>query len=805
MEETVKTSNVSANKSELWNLSFRDIFFKYVRFLPLIVLSVALSLFGAYLYLRYTIPVYSVGGTMLIKSEQPGSRSDKFEEMFVNNGAQNIQNEMEILRSRPLMQRVVEDLGLQFSYLAKGKIKTVNVYKQSPFEVRATRINDSSGSFTLRVKFISDNEFRINDEKNVYRIGQVIKNNAGDFIFLKTNIPPANNEYIVTWRPSVVAAGEYSGGVTVNPKIPGTGILSVSMRTTNSYMGADIVNKLMELYGDYSIEQKQESSEKTLTFIDERLKEYGVKVDSIQQLFLDYQTRHNLIDAETQSGSYFDIIGEADKSINEQIIKQNLADDIDDYLSEKKNEFKEVPVVPSSLGLDDPTLNELVGAYNKAQQEREQLINSNVPEANPIVKNITEEIERLRVSIRENLKNIKSSVSAVAGRFRERSNLSESQLKAMPEKMNELAEIKRQVEISQELFKFLQEKREETAITSAATISNSSIIDKAFPSTVPVKPNRRAIQILAILLGLGLPAVFIFVGELLNDKVTTRFDIEKLTEAPILGEIGHSYSDSTLVVNKTTRSMVAEQFRIIRSNLQYVLNKNEKATILVTSSFSGEGKSYVSINMGAVLALAGKKTIILEFDIRKPKVLSGLGLHKGQGITNYMVGKANLPDLVRAMPEHENLFVMGCGPVPPNPAELLLDPRLEEMFTWLRANFDIILVDTAPVGMVSDAMTLSKFADCTLYLVRQGHTFKKQVALIDEFYKENKLPKVSIIINDVKLKPGYGYYGYGRYGYGYGYGYGSYYEEETAPQNLLERFLSLFSLRKWRRKFRKKQ
>ncbi len=218
---------------------------------------------------------------------------------------------------------------------------------------------------------------------------------------------------------------------------------------------------------------------------------------------------------------------------------------------------------------------------------------------------------------------------------------------------------------------------------------------------------------------------------------------------------------------------------------------------MTTSSFSGEGKSYISTNMGAVLALAGKRTIILEFDIRKPKVLSGLGMPKGPGITNYLVGKStDLEQLIRPVNGYDNLFVLGCGPVPPNPAELLLDPRLGQMFDWLKAHFDIVLIDTAPVGMVSDAMTLGKFADCTLYLVRQGHTFKKQIALIDEFYQDGKLPKVSIIINDVKMKPGYGYYGYGRYGYGYGYGYGSYYEEETRPDNFLERLIGRFDFRK---------
>ena len=310
---------------------------------------------------------------------------------------------------------------------------------------------------------------------------------------------------------------------------------------------------------------------------------------------------------------------------------------------------------------------------------------------------------------------------------------------------------------------------------------------------------------MAILLGIALPALFVFASEVLNDKVSTRFDVEKITAAPILGEIGHSYSEKVLMVNKTTRSMVAEQFRIVRSNLQYIIGKEEKFTLMVTSSFSGEGKSFLSTNVGAVLALADKKTIILEFDIRKPKVLAGLNMPKGAGITNYLVGKSdNLDDLIQPVPGTDKLFVLGCGPVPPNPSELLLSPRVEDMFAWLKERFDVVIIDTAPVGMVSDAQTLGKYADCTLYLVRQAHTFKKQVVLIDEFYRENKLPKVAIIINDVKMKAGYGYYGYGRYGYGYGYGYGSYYEEEHAPKNLFERVLTFLDIRRFFKKRKNK-
>jgi capsular exopolysaccharide synthesis family protein len=238
------------------------------------------------------------------------------------------------------------------------------------------------------------------------------------------------------------------------------------------------------------------------------------------------------------------------------------------------------------------------------------------------------------------------------------------------------------------------------------------------------------------------------------------------------------------------------------------LNQIKKPVILVTSSFSGEGKSFISTNVGSVMAVAGRKTIVLEFDIRKPKILSQLNIAKKPGLTNFLLGKTSIEDLPVAVENVPNLYVLPCGPVPPNPGEMLLDPRINDLFEWLRQNFDVVIVDTAPVGMVSDAMTLSKFADATLYIVRQGHTFKKQVGMIDEFYVQGKLPKISIILNDIKVRTGYGYYGYGRYGYGYGYGYGNgsgYFDDTNQPPpGMLEKWFGWLDAKKWRGKKRKK-
>ncbi len=792
-----EVSQVATDKSDLGNLSVRDLFFKYIRFLPLFVLSLALALFGAYIYLRYATPIFNAVGTIRIKNDKTtGSKGDeKLNQLVLNEGTQNIQNEIEMLKSRPMMLRVVDNLNLQVNYYAVGKIKSPNIYKQGPFLLDVLKLSDSLRVFSLNIKFSDSNSFTVSGNKNSLSYDQPFTNESGTFKLIKNNYGSPGKEYNVTWQPAYEVASSYADKIQVAPK-PGTEILTISLETTNPSLSADIINVLMLKYGDWTREDKKQQANQTLNFIQIRLDKLQEEKDSIQRVILDKKIKYNLIAPDVQTQVYFENVKEADKAINEQNLQSGIADMIDEYLRNKKNEFSTVPV-PSSLGLNDATLNSLVVQFNTLQLKRKSYIDAGIPVNNPYVAESDQLIESLRTKILESVKNIKGSLNLMRESFKKRSGTAETEIKILPEKQKELAEIQTLLDSKLDLYKYLITKKEETAISLASTTSNSLIIDEAVASYTPVKPNKRAIQLIAIVIGLGLPALFIFLIEIMNDKITTRYDIEKITQTPIIGEIGHSFADNAMVVSKTNRGMVAEQFRIVRSNLQYVLNKIEKPVILVTSSFSGEGKSFVSTNLGAVMALAGRKTIVLEFDIRKPKIVKGLGLSKRTGITNFLLGKATLEELPVLVPGYENLYVLSCGPVPPNPAELLLDAKVEELFTKLKEEYDVILIDTAPVGMVSDALTLSKFANCTLYIVRQGHTFKKQIALIDEFYMESKLPRTSIIINDVKVKPGYGYYGYGRYGYGYGYTSG-YYEEENSRHGFVERLFRRFTLKKSR-------
>jgi len=461
------------------------------------------------------------------------------------------------------------------------------------------------------------------------------------------------------------------------------------------------------------------------------------------------------------------------------------------YITDTRNPYRQVG---SILGIEEPSLMYQMGEFNRLQVERETILKTTT-RTNPMVVNLETAIEKLRIDILQNLKNVRQTYLLSLNNLASRNREAGREISQIPGKEKQLLDITRRQKILEELYSFLLQKKLETSIGSASTISNVKVIEPAMASGGPVMPNRKSTFTMAFFLGLLIPSLIIFLLEFLNDKVKSREDVQKATQAPIIGEVGHSEEKSPLVVSRTSRRFIAEQFRIIRTNLQYILPKQEKAVILVTSSTSGEGKSFISTNIGAVLALAGKKTAILEFDIRKPKIMSGLNLAKKSGITNYIIGKAAIEDLPVPVPGIDNLFVIPCGPVPPNPAELLLDERLEEMMLKLKAEFDILIIDTAPVGLVSDAVMLGKYADAALYVIRHDYTYKKQLQLLNEIYANKRLPKISLVINDIKAKGGYGrYYGYGGYGYtGYGYGYGNeYFEDKNISLKFSNRIRNIF-------------
>lgn len=756
-------------------ISPRELIYRYVRYLPWVILSMAVALIGAYVKLRYSTPIYSVSGKLLVTSQTPyGGGSDKFDDIFSLQRVDKINDEIEIIRSRNVAARVVRSLGLQKQVYNRGKIRSTIIHPEdAPFNFEIISVKDSSAGFSVLVTFLNEeNQYRINEQPQKQFFNEVVALPSVTFRITSNGRSLqffASKEFIISWNPLEQMASGLSGSINVARVNEVTNVLVLTYQTENTKLGKDIVDTYMSEYQKGSLEDKKQIAAQTLQFIDEQLDTVFHELGGVESNLQKYRERHRVFSPELQTQQFFEEVSENNRALGELEVKVKVADYLLAYISDEKNRFR---IIPSMLGIDEPSLLQQVMEFNRLQLERETALN-NVAVNNPIIINMESAIGKLRTDMIQSLQNVRATYVLSRDQLTGKTRDTDKLINSIPFKEKQIKEVTRQQNILQELYSYLLQKKLETAIASASTISNIKVVEPALASGSPVSPNKKGLYLLAIFAGIVVPVGIIFMIESLNDKVRSKTDIKQATETPILGEIGHSDDGNALVVTQNNRKFIAEQFRVVRSNLQYILPKVEKPVLLVTSSFSGEGKSFISTNLGSVLALSGKRTVILEFDIRKPKILKGLGLNERKGITNFLVGSVRLEDVIYPVPDVTNLFVIPCGPVPPNPSEILLNERVGELFIELRKRFDAIIIDTAPVGLVSDAITLSQHASASVYIVRHGYTLKKQIGLIDEIYKHNKLPHLCIIINDIKATTGYGgYYGYGGYGYGYGYGYG---------------------------------
>jgi len=765
-------------------LNIKEFFAKYLKYLPWILICGLLGGLLGYIKLRYSIPQYKAQSSLLIQnnalSTEGGSADPRLGSLIMAPGTGlNLANEIQILQSRSLLRRVANNLGLQTKYYTVGNVKSTLLYKNSPITLSYFDSLWSSSPFSLEVQVINDREFKINDNSQTFTFNQPFVYNRKHLQITKTVFfelvqnPEDLPKYLVVYAPANSVTDELKSSLAV-ARVEGTDMLNLTNTGPNRDLSIDILANVMSVYDSLSIEDRNRVAQITLKFIDDRLDTIKNELSGVEKRLQDFMEKNNLFDLDAQAGSYLEMYNDYYKQQSQMNVQESILNWLTNYL---KNESNKNKIVPTSLGISEPALDDYIINYNKLQLDREALLKT-VPESNVLVQNMNNSLEKMRKDMIEALNNVKASYDLTGKNLKTNTSNAQNELQSMPMKARQMLEIKRRQQIMQDLYSFLLQKKIEVSISSASAISISRIVEPAVASGSPVAPNRKAIYLLFIIGGLAIPTMIAFLIELLNDKVNTRVDIEKITKAPIIGEIGHSdIEDLPLVMKNNSRKFIAEQFRIIRTNLQFVLNKIDKPVIIVTSTFSGEGKSFISTNLGGVIALAGKRTLIMEFDIRKPKVVSGLGIHVRRGITNYVVGTTSLDDLIVPVEDVPGLFVLPCGPVPPNPAEILLTPAIREIFEYAKKHFDTVIVDTAPVGVVSDALVLSEFADGTLYIVRQGYTYKKQIDFIEDMYRQKKLPGQGIIINDIKHVTGYG----GYYGYGYGYASGKkshYFDEQ---------------------------
>ena len=800
-----------AQESKEENIDVKELLFKYLIHWPWFVGTVVACLIAAWVYLYMSTPVYNISATVLIKDDKKGGSAGMLsglESLGLDgmvSSSQNIDNEIEVLRSKTIAKEVVEDLGLYISYVDEDEFPSKNMYKTSPVQVSLTPQEadlldkpmvvkmalQPQGSINVNVK-IGDDEY----QKHFEKLPAVFPTNKGTLAFFQTldSILPSKksskeivgvertvrNITAVINKPLAVAKG-YCGSMTIEPTSKTTSVAVISLKNSNVQRGKDFINKLLEMYNINTNNDKNEVAQKTAEFINERISIISKELGSTEKDLESFKRGAGITDLTSDAQIALTGSAEYEKKRVENQTQINLLQDLQKYM---QNEAYEV--LPSNIGLQDVNLAAAINRYNEVLVERKRLLRTST-ENNPTIINLDTSISAMKENVQVSLDRVlrglfitKADLDREASRYSRR--ISEA-----PGQEREFVSIARQQEIKAGLYLMLLQKREENAITLAATANNAKIIDDAIADDAPVSPKGKMIYLVALVLGVGIPVGVIYLLELTKFKIEGRSDVEKLTNVPIVGDIPLTdEKQGAIAVFENQNNLMSETFRNIRTNLQFML-ENDKKVILVTSTVSGEGKSFISANLAISLSLLGKKVIIVGLDIRKPGLNKVFNIpRKEVGITQYLANpEKNLMDLVQPSDVSKNLYILPGGTVPPNPTELLARDGLDKAIETLKKSFDYVILDTAPVGMVTDTLLIGRVADLSVYVCRADYTHKNEYTLINELAENNKLPKLCTVINGLDLKRrkyGY-YYGYGKYGkyYGYGkrYGYGYGYGEQT--------------------------
>ena len=786
-------------------VNIQELLFRYLIHWPWFVVSVLFCVVCAFAYLKVATPVYNVSATVLIKDEDKGggaTMASELEKMGLGgmiNSKSNVDNEVEVLKSKSLALEVVEQLNLYVTYQNEDGWLCKEMYRTSPVLVSLTPqeadllMNPMKVKMNLLASGKMDVEIEVGEkkyQKHLDKLPAVFPTDEGTVAFLANSDTLAGKwgevQHITAniGKPMAIAKG-YIKAMSIAPTSKTTSVVNISIQNSSTQRGKDFINKLIEVYNINTNNDKNEVAQKTAEFIDERIAIISKELGSTEQDLETFKRTAGITDLNSEAKIALEGNAEYEKRRVENQTQISLVKDLQRYL--QGNEYE---VLPNNVGLQDAALAAAIAKYNEMLMERNRLLRTST-ESNPTIINLTSSIHAMRANVvasmdatLKGLQITKADLQREAKRFSQR-------ISDAPTQERQFVSIARQQEIKAGLYLMLLQKREENAITLAATANNAKIIDAAIPDEAPVAPKKMMILLAALVLGVGIPVIVIYFISLTQVTIEGRADVEKLTTLPVIGDIpvADDLKGSSVAVFENQNNLMSETFRGIRTNLQFLLEEGQKV-VMVTSTVSGEGKSFVSANTAISLSLLGKKVVIVGLDIRKPGLNKVFNLStKEKGITQFLTDpKRNIMDLVQSSDINSNLFILPGGAVPPNPTELLARKGLEEAIEQLKQHFDYIVLDTAPVGMVTDTQLISRIADLTVYVCRADYTRKSEFALVNELATTNKLPRISIAINGLDLKKkkyGY-YYGYGKYGkyygygkrYGYGYGYGEHIEND---------------------------
>lgn len=786
--------------NETSGFDYKAFFIKLLMYWPWVLGCVAVFLIGAFFYLKTLTPLYTVSSSVLIKNESKGGTSGaNLEDLgFVSTSTQSFDNELEILRSRTLIKKVVTALDLYVSYSVPGQFRYTELYKQSPVKVWVTPEEaERMGYAQVKMHFRNQqlHEVLVEHEgqewkKTVESLPAVFSTPAGVFTFSATDstqqtIQPVPEVIQTTVVSPNAAAASYRNRLAVSPSSKSTTIAQLTFTGSQVARGVDFLNKLVELYNEEGNNDKNEVAAKTAEFIDERIRIINKELGTTESQLASFKQRAGVVDIAADATQAAGEQASYERAYAENEVQISLVNHLKNHILSEKSQYE---VIPANIGLNNSDLNTVVQNYNQMLIERKRLLRTS-HEDNPAVQSLNASIEVMRNSVMGAIQTAEKGLLINRQALQAQTRKYAGKVSDAPVQEKEYLSMSRQQEIQANLYLMLLQKREENNITLASTANNARVIDEPLAGG-QIFPTPSQTYMIALVLGLGLPVGLIFIWGLLQFKIQTRGDVEKITTLPIVGDIPLTpeTSEGAIVVRENRNELMEEVFRSVRTNIQYMLQEGQKV-ILFTSTTSGEGKSFNAGNLACSFAFMGKKVVIVGLDIRKPGLNKVFHLsHKEAGISQYLSDPehTDLLSLCQASTVSPNLYILPGGTIPPNPTELVARQALDDAIQQLKAQFDYVILDTAPIGMVTDTQLIARVADLSVYVCRSNYTAKSEFKLINELQQEGKLPHLCVLINGIDMnkretgsyygygKYGkYGHYGYGKkYGYGYGYGYG---------------------------------
>ena len=758
-------------------ISVMEIATLFIKHWKWILFGLLVTLAAAFVYLRYTTPVYKVSSSVVLKEEgRRGSSAmpGTLEEIAMMGSVSNVENELYILKSRSLVRSVINRLDLHTSYIVEGRIKSTDLYTSSPVIV------DMAQSDLDRLRETIHFEMQMESEEKVHIRGTVA-GNALDTIFTQLpaviltdvgaisftrrhEIKPDNRLLYVSIQHPDEVIGSYRDNLTVTQASKQASVINLALNTPYREKGKDFINTLIEVYNNEAIEDKNQEARNTQLFIEERIAIIDQELSVAEQSVEEYKREEGLTDLQTDLQRDMQMGSQYEQRLVEVETQLDVVSSLSSYLNNPSNASK---TIPSNIGVQDPTLSATTSEYNRLLLERERLSQS-MTDDNPAMKRLNEQISGLRESIGASINSVQQGLQIQRREARNQANLFGGRVSAVPTQEREFMELSREQQIKASLFLMLLQKREENALALAAYANKAKVLDEA-ASEGMVAPRRMIVLLAALMLGLLIPMGIIYLMDMLQYRIRTRGDVDRVTKVPILSEVPkHEENDNIAVMENETRP-IDEAFRMLRTNLLLTLGADNKV-VTFTSTVSGEGKSFVALNTAISLSLLNKRVLIVGLDLRIPRLRDYMNLETRDGITAYLSGyEKDLDKLIVPSGITDNLFALLSGAIPPNPAELLSRPSLDAAFAKLREQFDYIIIDSAPVSQVTDTLILNRVSDATVYVCRANYSSKGNLRFANDMMAQNRLKNMVLVVNDVdEFHHAYGY-GYGR-GYGYGYG-----------------------------------